>query len=79
MRIKIYDLKKNGMEFKSDFNRFERVLKVLDERNSESYRKYDLVTDQSNRLFLCKRIANFKDNSARMDLKEIKGFIGERK
>lgn len=77
MQIKIYDLKRNGLEFKSDFNRFERVLKILDEKNDKSYRKIDLVTDQSKRLFLCKRTANFNRNDARLDLQEIKGFIGE--
>jgi len=79
MQIKIYDLKNNGMEFKSDFNKFERVLKILDERNEISYRKVDLVTDGSKKLFLSKRTANFKNNNARMDLQEIKGFIQERK
>lgn len=73
--IKIYDLKINGKEFKSDFNRFERVLKILDERNSESYRRYDLVTDASKRVFVCKRFANFREHIAHLSLEEVKGFI----
>jgi hypothetical protein len=77
MLIKIYNLKENGMEFKLDFNRFKRVLKILDERNTESYKKIDLVTNKTKKLFLCKRTANFKENIARMDLQEIKGFISD--
>ena len=49
MQIKIYDLKENGLDFKSDFNRFERVRKVVDQRHSSFYWKIDLVTDCTGR------------------------------
>jgi len=75
MLIKFYDLNKEGLNFKKDFNDFKRVLKVLDERQNNSYRKIDLVTDSTKKLFLCKRFANFANSSARMDLKEIENII----
>lgn len=57
--IKIYDLKTQGLEFKADFNKFERIEKILHEIDDDTYRKIDLVTDDSRRLFLIKRFVNF--------------------
>jgi hypothetical protein len=73
MDITIYDLKRDGAKFKSDFNKLERVKVVLKENFEIGYRKIDIVS-KCNKLFLCKRFANFNDNIARMELDEIKGI-----
>ena len=74
MEIKIYDIKKEGIKFKADFNKFERIKKILDERKDDQYSKIDLVSDKAGKLFVCVRFANFTTNKARMDLEEVQGF-----
>jgi len=70
--IKIYDLTKQGMEFKADFNAFDRIKKILHEVKDNKYRKIDLVTDKSKRLFLINRSADFSKNQTEMQIEEIK-------
>jgi hypothetical protein len=49
-------------------------MNILDKKDSHYCRKVDLVTDSSRRLFVCKRIIDFKEDKARMDLQEVTSF-----
>jgi hypothetical protein len=76
MIIKLYNLETEGLNFKSDFNKYERIKKISEERTNEDYIKIDLIS-KNNKLYLCKRYANFKNNEARTQIEEITGFKKE--
>ena len=78
MMIKLYDLETEGLNFKADFNKYERVKKISEQRTDKYYIKLDLISKKS-KLYLCRRYANFKTNEARTQIEEIIGFKKELK
>lgn len=75
MQIKIYELEKEGLEFKKDFNRFIRIMKIRHEIKNNQYEKIDLLTDKSKNVFLCTRHANFTEKLLVMQIKKIGNIL----
>ena len=77
MIIQIYNLETEGTKFKTDFNKYERIKKIAENRTKnktqEYYEKLDLI-HTNNKLYLCRRYADFKTKEARIQLEEIRGF-----
>jgi len=70
--IKKYDLIREGLDFKSDFNwNFELIKHLLEVRTMKGYLKIDLIKHkESNKAYLSKRITNFNNNEAIFEIKE---------
>lgn len=71
IEIKLYDLTSQEKKFKTDFKKMQRILKVHEQKNEDSYYKIDIV-EIKRKLYLIKRYANFKTNEALMQIQEIK-------
>lgn len=72
--IKNYNLEKEGMQFKSDFNwNFELLSHIFELRTKSGYFKIDLIqSKESKKVYLSKRKANFKENNADFELKDLR-------
>lgn len=70
--LKLYDLTENyGIEFKHDFDRFNRLQRVHHWIANNSYVKMDICTDGTGRLFITKRLADFNNKTASMEVIEV--------
>ena len=71
--IKEYDLLKNGMDFKADFNwNFDLYQHLLQVKTNEGYFKVDLVQNKRTKKFcFVRRIADFVDNKALLEITEV--------
>ncbi|MFP4645764.1 MAG: hypothetical protein ACLFNB_03905 [Candidatus Woesearchaeota archaeon] len=74
MELTVYDLETQGLAFKRDFNAFERVKKIHEQRDKTGYLKFDLVTEENGALFLVTRTADFTTNIATMKTEWIRDF-----
>jgi hypothetical protein len=72
MEIKLYDLSREGIKFKRDFNSFKRLNKVFQLRTKKGYIKIDMVC-MGNKQYICKRVVEFDKNKAWMSLERL-GF-----
>jgi hypothetical protein len=70
--IKEYDLKKQGLNFKSDFNwNFDLIKHLLEVRTIQGYLKIDLIKSKSkNNIYLSRRTTNFNSQKATFEIKE---------
>jgi hypothetical protein len=70
--IKEYDLNKQGLDFKSDFNwNFELIRHLLEIRTMRGYLKIDLIKSKSqNKIYLSRRTTNFDSQKAIFEIKE---------
>ena len=71
--IKIYDLQKQGMNFKADFNwNFEPSQHLFQMRTKEGYFKIDIALEKRTKKFcLVRREADFVDNKAFLEVVNI--------
>ncbi len=71
--IKLYDLKKDGTDFKADFNwNYDLIKHIIEIRTKRGYLKIDLIKDKKSKmLFLSKRVTDFVSNRAVFEIKGI--------
>jgi hypothetical protein len=70
--IKEYNLDKQGLDFKSDFNwNFELIRHLLEVRTMKGYLKIDLIKSKSqNKIYISRRTTNFHSQKATFEIKE---------
>ncbi len=71
--IKRYNLVKQGLEFKSDFNRnFELIKHLLEVRTMNGYLKIDLIQHKTSlKTCMSKRVTIFSIDEAIFEIKEV--------
>jgi len=70
--IKKYNLDKEGLDFKSDFNfNFDLIMHLLEVRTMNGYLKIDLIRSKStNKIYISRRTTNFSSQKATFEIKE---------